>query len=100
MIRNLGRGICAAVFLSIVVVYARSLANSPVWDDRPLVVENPNLTSWSGLSRIFSTDLWSASAQAEPSRFYRPMTMLTFWVNALIGGRSAASFRLGNILIH
>jgi protein O-mannosyl-transferase len=99
-IRSEGRWICAAVFLAIVAVYARSLGNAPVWDDRPLVVDNPYLQGWEGLRRIFTSDLWSASAQAEPSRFYRPMTMLTFWVNALIGGRSAASFRLGNVLIH
>jgi tetratricopeptide (TPR) repeat protein len=81
-------------------VYARSLGNAAVWDDRPLVLDNPYLRSLAGIANLFTSDLWSASGQGEPSSFYRPLTMLTFWVNEHLGGHSAASFRLGNILIH
>jgi tetratricopeptide (TPR) repeat protein len=97
---SLGRWICAAVFVVTVAVYARSLGNAAVWDDRPLVLDNPYLRSFAGIANLFSADLWSASGQGEPSSFYRPLTMLTFWLNAHVGGHSAASFRLGNILIH
>jgi tetratricopeptide (TPR) repeat protein len=92
--------LCVGVCLITVVVYARSLTNAAVWDDKPLVVDNPYLGSWSGLAKLFSSDLWTASAQGEPSSFYRPMTMATYWLNSIVGGRSAASFRLGNILLH
>ena len=88
------------VFVAIVATYARSLVNGPVWDDLPLVIDNPHLRTWHGLVTIFSSIFWSASAQAEPSSFYRPLAMLTFWVSAMTGGHSAASFRFGNILIH
>jgi protein O-mannosyl-transferase len=88
------------IFLIIVAVYAASLGNGPVWDDVPLVMDNQNLSSWQGLSRLFSSDLWSASAQGEPSSFYRPVTMLSFWLSVMLGGHSAASFRVGNVLIH
>lgn len=90
----------AAVFVSVVLVYAPSLRNGPVWDDLPLVIDNPNLRDLRGLANLFSKDLWSASAQGEPSSFYRPMTMLSYWLNALVGGHSVASFRWGNILLH
>src|SRR5450432_538631 len=99
-IRNDGPWICAAVFVVVFAVYARCLGNAPVWDDRPLVVDNPYLRTWEGLGHLFTADLWSASAQGEPSSYYRPVTMLTFWVSSMIGGHSAASFRLGNVLIH
>lgn len=99
-IRSEGPWICGAVFVLVVAVYARSLGNAAVWDDRPLVVDNPYLRTWEGLGSIFTSDLWSASAQGEPSSYYRPLTMLTFWINALLGGPSVASFRLGNVLIH
>lgn len=88
------------VFVSTVVVYAPSLRNGPVWDDLPLVIDNPNLRGLQGLGNLFTKDLWSASAQGEPSSFYRPITMLSFWLNALVGGRSVVSYRLGNIVLH
>jgi hypothetical protein len=91
-----GLGLLAAVLAT----YAASLGNAPVWDDRPLVVDNPFLGSLAGLGRLWTTDLWTASAQGEPSSYYRPFTMFTFWVNVALGGRSAASLRLGNVLIH
>jgi hypothetical protein len=92
--------VCLGLLGAVLVAYATSLGNAPVWDDRPLVVDNPSLGSLAGIGRIWSTDLWSASAQGDPSSYYRPFTMLTFWVNVALGGRSPISLRLGNVLIH
>ncbi|MFW5740760.1 MAG: hypothetical protein ACOC1F_10395, partial [Myxococcota bacterium] len=92
----------AAVLLviGIVAVYARSLANGPVWDDVYLVTSNPFLESAEGLRVLVTNDLWTASGKQEPSSFYRPLTMLSFWLNAQLTGLSPASVRAGNILIH
>jgi Flp pilus assembly protein TadD len=98
--RNRALLLCAGLLAAVLAAYAASLGNAPVWDDRPLVVDNPYLGSLAGLGRLWTTDLWSASGQGEPSSYYRPFTMLTFWLNVAVGGRSAASLRLGNILIH
>ncbi len=92
--------VCLGLLGAVLAAYATSLGNAPVWDDRPLVVDNPSLGSLAGIGRIWSTDLWSASAQGDPSSYYRPFTMLTFWVNVALGGRSPVSLRLGNVLIH
>jgi tetratricopeptide (TPR) repeat protein len=89
-----------AVFVSAALIYAPSLRNGPVWDDLPLVINNTNLQGLQGLGQLFVNDLWSASAQGEPSSFYRPMAMVSFWLNGLLGGHSVASFRLGNIALH
>ena len=102
-VRLTGNGallVCVGLLGAVLAAYATSLGNAPVWDDRALVVDNPSLGSIAGLGRIWSTDLWSASAQGDPSSYYRPFTMLTFWVNVALGGRSAVSLRLGNVLIH
>ncbi|MDB5214141.1 MAG: Tetratricopeptide repeat protein [Myxococcaceae bacterium] len=88
------------LLVAVLATYARSLTNAPVWDDGPLVVDNPFLGSFSGLARLWSTDLFSTSAQGDASSYYRPFPMFTFWVNVAIGGRSPASLRLGNVLIH
>lgn len=92
--------VCLGLLGVVLATYATSLGNAPVWDDRPLVVDNPSLGSLAGIGRIWSTDLWSASAQGDASSYYRPFTMLTFWVNVALGGRSSISLRLGNVLIH
>jgi hypothetical protein len=92
--------VCLGLLGAVLAAYATSLGNAPVWDDRPLVVDNPSLGTLAGIGRIWSTDLWSASAQGDPSSYYRPFTMLTFWVNVALGGRSPVSLRLGNVLIH
>jgi hypothetical protein len=101
--RLIGNGallVCLGLLAAVLATYAISLGNTPVWDDGPLVVDNPFLRSITGLGRIWSTDLWTASAHVEPSSYYRPFTMFTFWVNVALGGRSAASLRLGNVLLH
>lgn len=92
----------AAILLALLVcvTYSSSLTNGPVWDDVYLVTENPYLQSVDGLGVLVRNDLWTASGKREPSSFYRPLTMVTFWVNALLTGQSAAAMRAGNILLH
>ena len=79
--------------------YAGSLANDAVWDDSYLVTDNPYLRSFEGLRTLVQTDLWTASGKREPSSFYRPLTMVSFWLNAKVG-QSPAVMRAGNILLH
>jgi hypothetical protein len=92
--------LCLGLLAATFITYGASLGNAPVSDDRPLVVDNPYLGSISGLVRIWTTDLSTASSIAEPSSYYRPFAMLAFWVNVALGGRSPASLRAGNVLIH
>ena len=101
--RRIGKGgllVCLGLLAAVVATYALSLDNGPVWDDRPLVVDNPFLSSLAGLRRLWSSDLFTAAAGEERSSYYRPFTMFTFWVNVVLGGRSTTSLRLGNVLIH
>lgn len=102
--RLTGKGallVCLGLLAAVLATYAVSLHNAPVSDDRFLVVDNPYLDSFSGLGRIWTTDLSSASSSVgERSSYYRPFAMFTFWVNVVLGGRSAVSLRLGNVLIH
>lgn len=92
--------VCLGLLAVVLATYLGSLTNAPVSDDRALVVDNPYLRSISGLLRLWTTDLSTASALGEPSPYYRPIAMTTFWVNVAIGGTSAASLRLGNVFIH
>jgi protein O-mannosyl-transferase len=99
-VRHPALWVCLALLLATLAAYLGSLGNGPVWDDRALVLDNRNLRSLAGAWRILTADLWSATDQAESSSFYRPVAMLTFLVNTLVGGGGAASYRLGNVLLH
>ena len=89
----------AAVFAAVVAVYLPSLGNQAVWDDLDLVMHNEFLRSINGVVALFTHDLWSATSKQDTSSYYRPLTMLTFALNGLLGS-SAAAMRLGNVLIH
>jgi tetratricopeptide (TPR) repeat protein len=90
--------VCLGLLAVVLATYAGSLRNEPVSDDWALVVDNQDLGSVVGLRRVWTADVSNASA--ERSSYYRPFAMFTFWVNVALGGRSAVSLRLGNVLIH
>jgi tetratricopeptide (TPR) repeat protein len=88
------------IALVIAVAFARLRDNGPVWDDQMLTVDNPYLRSWSGLRTLVTTDIWTASAKGEPSRFYRPLTMVSYLVDAQLFGASARVFHAVNLALH
>jgi protein O-mannosyl-transferase len=89
-----------ACVLAAAVAYVPALKNAPVWDDADLTTQNPYVQSISGLARIVTTDIWSASAKEEPSSFYRPLAMISYLVNRLLFGNSATSYHAVNIGLH
>lgn len=89
-----------AALALIAIAYRAMFANAPVWDDPYIVTNNPYVVDPRRLGDLLIHDLWTASAQQEPSSFYRPLTMLSYWLNVRIGGASLASFHTGNLLVH
>ena len=87
-----GAALCALTF-------GAQLGGSFVWDDVPTISDNASLHSWSGLWRNLTMDAWSAAGKA-PGQFYRPMLLLTFWIQVQLGAESVESFRIVNILLH
>ena len=69
-------GSAVAIVLLTVVVYIPALRCGFIWDDDDHFTQNPAMTSIHGLERI-----WSSLAV---SRYY-PLTLTTFWINALWG---------------
>ncbi len=89
-----------ALALAVLAAFARSLGAAPIWDDEFLTVRNPNLASWSGVGKLVTTDIWSSSALGTASGYYRPLASLSYALNRLVGGNSAASYHAGNVLLH
>jgi tetratricopeptide (TPR) repeat protein len=83
-----------------VLVYARTLHDGPIVDDRPMALDNPYVESWAGLPALFSHDLWTTSGQHEAGKIYRPFFMVSCVVNRSLGGGSVESYHAGNLFIH
>ncbi len=75
------------------VVYFPSRDAAFVYDDHESVANNPLLANASKYQWI-----WGDAGNHTLSN--RPATTWTFGLNAMIGGHSAVSYRLGNIFIH
>ena len=89
-----------ALALLVLAAFARSLWAAPIWDDEFLTVRNPNLASLDGLRKLLTSDIWSSSALGTRSGYYRPIASLSYALNRLLGGNSAASYHAGNVILH
>ena len=86
--------------LTALALYSLTLGHQPSVDDFALVTHNPNLRAFDSVLLFWTRDMWSSSGGAEPTDYYRPMAMLSYWVNAQLGGPTALSVRIGNVLLH
>ncbi|MBU0547783.1 MAG: tetratricopeptide repeat protein [Candidatus Omnitrophica bacterium] len=83
------------------VIYAGYLDNGFVFDDKILVEENPLIKSAHLLPNIFRTGIYDYWAGMQPyDRMYRPMQMLSYYLDYNLWGLNPAGFRFSNILLH
>lgn len=78
-------------------VYANALDNGLVYDDQFLIVRSWIVDRMDFLS-VFTTHYWAGYPGNETGQ-YRPLTVLTFLLDAL-GGISPFRFHLTNVLLH
>jgi hypothetical protein len=76
-----------------------------VWDDFPLVVDNPQVQSFSHAREWFVSDLWAglqgvSFATDGESGFYRPLVIMSFAVDHLLWGGNPIGFHLQSLAWH
>lgn len=81
------------------VCYAGTLSGGFVFDDLDIIVGNPLVTGDdAGVLPIFTSHYWQ---HVTPSgNLYRPLTILSYRLNAAIFGPEPASFHGVNVLLH
>lgn len=79
-------------------VYAASLAGGFVYDDVPLILENPLVRSGTA-SQLLASPYWRRPGGGEGG-LYRPLAVASYALNSRLTGFSAPAFRTVNALLH
>ncbi|XP_041833388.1 protein O-mannosyl-transferase TMTC1 [Melanotaenia boesemani] len=81
--------------------YCNSLHGELVHDDVWAIINNPDVRPGSSLRNIFSNDFWGKRMADNTShKSYRPLCILTFKLNILLGGMTPLYFHLVNVCLH
>jgi len=84
-------------FGAAVLAHLASLANGLVFDDLPAIVRNPALKAPFSVAAFFGTDFWGTAGTVGT---YRPLPVMSFWLDWRLGGGAPWPFHLGNVLAH
>lgn len=96
MNRNIVNACIIAILVA--VTFGRSLGNGFVWDDLPVIVENPLLHGAGGIIPLLTAE--DTIPGLGPTGYYRPLTYLSFYLDHLLWGNSPAGFHATNLFLH
>ncbi|CAN5689814.1 hypothetical protein BH11MYX4_BH11MYX4_55690 [soil metagenome] len=88
-------GVLAALLLAL--AFGTRLGGDFVWDDVYYVRANAALHG--PLRPMFTQAMWGTAAPT-PAQFYRPLPMVSLWLQVRLTGMSLPAFRVGNLLLH
>lgn len=92
--------ICAALLLlASFAVYWNSVSNDFVWDDKNLILNNPDVKAF-GLRSVKTAFTHDLIYFVERSNFYRPLQTFSYMLEYRLWGPHPQPFRIGNIIIH
>ena len=94
------RGLGAALlFLFTFTVFRMTLTNGFVFDDSPLIVENPFIRNPHFWKHIFTGDAWAFQG-GHSSLFYRPLQFSIYWLIYRLADSDPAPFHLVNLALY
>ena len=91
---------CLLLFLIGIVLYSNTLSGGFVWDDHYLIEYNARLKTPAAIIDFFTKDFWQNSSIHFNSGFYRPVTLLTFFVNYNLWNGQPFGFHFFNVVLH
>ncbi|MEE6478129.1 hypothetical protein FKM82_011750 [Ascaphus truei] len=97
----LGPQALAAPAVLAAACFARSLFGEFVHDDVWAILNNPDSLGETPLRSVFSNDFWGkAMSDSSSHKSYRPLCVLTFRINVLLGGLDPFYFHAVNVGLH
>lgn len=82
------------------LLYLPSLFAGFVFDDHYLIEQNTSLHSFHGLVEAFTQDYYGQANPQYALGYYRPLSLLTHWLDWQIWGSNPAGHHLTNLLLH
>ncbi len=90
-----------AVALAVVALsYASALQGEFVWDDHPLIDEQPAVVEPLPLHRYFTRMFWSSPEYPMSRAFYRPLVVLSYRAEYALWGPEPLPFHVTNLAVH
>ncbi|KAF5897177.1 transmembrane and TPR repeat-containing protein 1-like, partial [Clarias magur] len=90
-----------ALLAACALCYSNALWGEFVHDDVWAIVNNPDVRPGSSLLSIFTDDFWGKRMADNTShKSYRPLCVLTFKLNIVLGGMTPFYFHLVNVCLH
>jgi len=88
------------IILTAFSLYGKTVNYQFVWDDHYLIDENPKIQHAASIKDFFRKDFWENSSNPYDSGYYRPLTLLSFFINHKISNGTPGGFHLFNIILH
>lgn len=76
-----------------------SLGNGFVWDDVPVIVDNPLFSGKQGVAAVLSAEDTIPGLE-QSTGYYRPLTYLSFYADKLLWGDNPSGFHFTSLLVH
>jgi hypothetical protein len=90
--------LCAAILIVLTgVLYLNSLGGDFVWDDRSLILQNPQIQH---PRRVLETFTQPLTVFGINYGYYRPITMLSFALDQWLWGGKPLGFHVTNLILH
>ena len=97
---KLDRDLAGIVLLITSMTFLSVLRFEFVYDDYPLLIDNPLVKSWKFLPQYFISSMWKQAFVGQFNNYYRPLFMVWARLNyALFGGRPVG-WHLGGLALH
>jgi len=93
------RGLTLFLVIFCIILFANTLGNSFIWDDRDLIVKNDYIKSPKNIPQLFSVQYWRRPA-VETSGQYRPIRDLSFVLDYSLWGTNPSGFHYTNLVLH
>ncbi|KAL6728397.1 hypothetical protein Aduo_010175 [Ancylostoma duodenale] len=88
------------VFSTAVLLYSNTFRADFVYDDSQAIITNPVVTGDASPIQAWTLDFWGNPLTRASHKSYRPLTTLSFRINAALFGMSPLSFHVTNVLLH
>ncbi|XP_059482286.1 protein O-mannosyl-transferase TMTC2-like isoform X2 [Neocloeon triangulifer] len=93
--------VCGVCALAATLVYLNTLNAGFVYDDNRAILSNNDIRPSSPVTNLFINDFWGTPMHHSGShKSYRPLTILTFRLNYLLGGLKPVGYHATNVLLH